>query len=321
MQNRKTADQVRAPQRPGHTPTRYGWAPADPLRRPVLFVNPRSGGGKAVRAAVAERAQERGIEVVVLGPDANLEALVAEAVAGGVDALGVAGGDGSLAVVAAAAHAHGLAFVCIPAGTRNHFALDLGVDRHDLVGALDAFTDGVERHIDIAQVDGRVFLNNVSLGIYGDAVQRSDYRDAKVRTLLETTQAVLGPSRAASELRLVDDTGREHQRPAVVLVSNNPYALDRPLVTDSRPTLTGGRLGLLVLDPPHDPRRRPGRAWNATSVENTAPKPLHAGVDGEAVELRPPLKIAIRPGALRVRISSRHPGVSPSGRLMRREGA
>lgn len=142
MQSRKTVGPIRAPQRPRHTPTRDGWAPADPLRRPVLFVNPRSGGGKAVRAALAERAQERGIEVVVLGPDANLEALVAEAVAGGADALGVAGGDGSLALVAAAAHAHELAFVCIPAGTRNHFALDLGVDRHDLVGALDAFTDG-----------------------------------------------------------------------------------------------------------------------------------------------------------------------------------
>ena len=320
MPNQKTTT-VRAPQRPRRRPTRDGWAPADPPRRPVLFVNPRSGGGKAVRAALAERAQQRGIEVVVLGPDANLEALVAGAVARGADALGVAGGDGSLAVVAAAAQAHGLAFVCIPAGTRNHFALDLGVDRHDLVGALDAFTDGVERRIDIAHVDGRVFLNNVSLGIYGDAVQRSEYRDAKVRTLLETAQAVLGPSHAVSELLLVDDTGREHHRPAVVLVSNNPYAVDRPLATGSRPTLTGGRLGILVLDPPDDPRRRPGRAWTATSVEITAPTPVHAGVDGEAMDLRTPLGIAIQPGALRVRISSRHPGVSPSGRLMRRQGA
>src|SRR5919106_1887771 len=96
MPSRKTAGGARAPQRPRHTPTRYGWAPVDPPRRPVLFVNPRSGGGKAVRAALAERAQERGIEVVVLGPDANLEALVAEAVAGGAGAPGVAGGGGAL---------------------------------------------------------------------------------------------------------------------------------------------------------------------------------------------------------------------------------
>jgi AcrR family transcriptional regulator len=97
--------------------------------------------------------------------------LAREATAGGADALGMAGGDGSLAVVAAVAAAHGIPFVCVPAGTRNHFALDVGVDRHDVIGALDAFTDGVERQIDIAEVNGRAFLNNASLGIYGDAVR------------------------------------------------------------------------------------------------------------------------------------------------------
>jgi diacylglycerol kinase family enzyme len=220
-------------------------------------------------------------------------------------------------VVVAAAQAHELPFVCIPAGTRNHFALDLGVDRHDLVGALDAFTDGVERRIDLAQVNGRFFLNNVSLGLYGDAVRRASYRDAKVRTLLGTAHAVIGPSRTPPELHLVDDVGQQHTHPAVVLISNNPYALDRPVVTGTRPTLDSGRLGIIVLDPPRDPRRGPGRAWSATSIEVEAPEPIHAGIDGEAVDLPPPLKFAIRPAALRVRISSRHPGVSPSGRLMR----
>ena len=296
--------------------SRHGWAPADPLRHPVLFVNPQSGGGKAARAAVAERAQERDIEVMLLSPGQNLAALVDEAVTRGADALGMAGGDGSLAVVATAAQEHDLPFVCIPAGTRNHFALDLGVDRHDLVGALDAFTDAVERRIDVAQVNGRVFLNNVSLGIYGDAVQRPSYRDAKVRTLLQTAQAVLGPSREAPELRLVDDLGREHNHPAVVLISNNPYALEQPLVTGTRPTLNSGHLGIVVLDPPHDPRRAPGRAWSATSLEINAPEQIHAGVDGEAVDLSPPLKFAIQPAALQVRIASRHPGMSPSGRAM-----
>ena len=143
--------------------SRAGWRSSDP-QRPVLFVNPRSGGGKAARAAVAERARERGIETVIFAPGQSLEALVREAVANGADALGVAGGDGSMAVVAAAAAAHGLPFVCVPAGTRNHFALDLGLDPHDVLGALDAFTDGIERLIDVADVNGRVFLNNVSLG-------------------------------------------------------------------------------------------------------------------------------------------------------------
>jgi diacylglycerol kinase family enzyme len=123
-----------------------------------------------------------------------MAALAQAAVASGADALGIAGGDGSLAIVPAAAAGYGLPFVCVPAGTRNHFALDVGVDRHDVVGALDAFTDGIESRVDVAEVNGRLFLNNVSLGIYGDAVRTPGYRDAKARTLLQTARTVLGPS-------------------------------------------------------------------------------------------------------------------------------
>jgi len=217
--------------------------------------------------------------------------------------------------VAAVAAAHGIPFVCVPAGTRNHFALDVGVDRHDLTGALDAFTGGVERQIDTAKVNGRMFLNNVSLGIYGDAVRSPAYRDAKVRTLLETAAEVIGPSAEAPALRLADDLGHEHRHPAIVLVSNNPYALDRPLAQGTRPALDGGRLGVIVLDAPGDIPRPLGRAWTAARLEVSAPAPVHAGVDGEAVDLDPPLRFAIRPASLRVRISSRHPGASPSGRL------
>jgi diacylglycerol kinase family enzyme len=237
-------------------------------------------------------------------------------VANGADALGMAGGDGSLAVVAAAAAAHGIPFVCVPAGTRNHFALDVGVNRHDLPGALDAFTSGVERLIDMAEVNGRLFLNNVSLGIYGDAVRHPGYRDAKVRTLLETAQEVLGPSAQAPGLRLLDDAGREHRHLAVVLVSNNPYAVDRPLVRGTRPALDTGQLGILVIDAPGERPHPLGRAWSSSSAEVEAPAPVHAGIDGEAVDLNPPLRFAIRPATLRVRISSRHPGASPSARFL-----
>jgi diacylglycerol kinase family enzyme len=298
-----------SPERP-----RPGWEPADPPRRPVLFVNPRSGGGSATRANLVELARERGIETVVLAPGQSLATLVGAAVAGGADALGMAGGDGSLSVVAAAAAAQGMPFICVPAGTRNHFALDLGVDRHDVRGALDAFTDGAERRIDVAEVNGRVYLNNVSLGIYGEAVRRTAYRDAKLRTLAETAERVLGPSRQVPALRLVDDTGREHTHLAVVLVSNNPYALDPPF-GGTRPTLGSGQLGILVLDTPDDEPRRPGRAWRAPHLEVSAAAPVHAGIDGEPVTLSSPLRFAIRPAVLRVRISTRHPGASPSARF------
>ena len=300
----------------GHSRALRGaWQRVDPPRRPVLLINPRSGDGKAARANLADRARERGVEPIVLGAGDDLGAAISGAVRSGADALGMAGGDGSLAPVAAAAAEHDLAFVCLPAGTRNHFALDVGIARHDLVGALDAFTDGVERSIDVAEVNGLVFLNNVSLGIYGDAVHRPAYRDAKLRTLAKTAASVLGPSAAVPELQLVDDVGRGHPHPAVVLVSNNPYALSRPLGTGTRPRLDSGRLGIVVLDAPQPGADPPARAWTATRLEVKAAAPVHAGVDGEAVDLPASLEFVIRPGALRVRISIHHPGVSPSGWL------
>jgi diacylglycerol kinase family enzyme len=292
--------------------SRYGWRPMDPPHRPVLLINPRSGDGAAERAGLAGKAADKGIEVIVLTPGDSLAELAGAAVTSGADALGMAGGDGSLAVVAAVAVAQRLPFVCVPAGTRNHFALDLGVSRRDLTGALDAFTDGVERWIDVAEVNGRMFLNNVSLGIYGEAVRKAAYRDAKVRTLAETAGQVLGPSGQAPALRVVDDAGGEHRHPAVVLVSNNPYALESPLARGTRPALDTGQLGIVVLDVPDESPHPPAHAWSTPLLQVDAPVPVHAGIDGEPVELSPPLRFTSRPAALRVRISSRHPGASPS---------
>jgi Diacylglycerol kinase catalytic domain len=282
------------------------WRAADPPRRPLLFVNPRSGGGKAARADLAARADALGVTAVELRPGDDLARLADEALVAGADALGMAGGDGSLAIVAAAAIAHDLPFVCVPAGTRNHFALDVGVARRDLAGSLLAFTDGVERIVDVGEVDGRVFLNNVSLGVYGDAVQRPGYRDAKTRTLIETAHDVLGPSGAAPPVRVVDDRGREHLGPAVLLVSNNPYALEPPLPRGTRPRLDGGRLGIAVVDAPNGARPGAGYAWTARTLDLQAAGPLHAGVDGEAVTLRGAVHLASRPAALRVRVARRH---------------
>ncbi len=161
-------------------------ADARPPEHPVLFFNPKSGGGKAERFNLAEEARARGIAPIELTLGTDLEQLVRGAVADGADGLAMAGGDGSQAIVAAIAAELDLPYGCIPAGTRNHFALDLGVDRDDVVGALDSFVDGGERRVDLAEVNGRVFVNNVSLGLYAEAVQRKGYRDAKLKTILDT---------------------------------------------------------------------------------------------------------------------------------------
>jgi diacylglycerol kinase family enzyme len=225
-------------------------APARPPEQPVLFFNPLSGGGKAGRLNLAAAARSRGIEPIEFHPGEDLAELVRGAVARGADGLAMAGGDGSQAVVAAVAAEFGLPYACIPAGTRNHFALDLGVDRDDAVGALDAFVDGGERRVDLAEVNGRVFVNNVSLGVYADAVQRAEYRDAKLRTLLETAPDRLAPAADRPDLRWSGPDRLPEGSPVALLVSNDPYRLGRLIGSGTRPRLDEGVLGVALLTLP-----------------------------------------------------------------------
>jgi len=283
----------------------------------VLFYNPRSGEGKAERLSLAAEAEARGIEPVELTPGDDLAALVRDAVARGADALAMAGGDGSQAPVAAVASERSLPYACVPAGTRNHFALDLGVDRDDVVGALDAFVDGVERVVDLADVNGRVFVNNVSIGIYGEAVQRPGYRNAKLRTLLEAIPRAVGPPDAEEELRWTEPHGRQREGRPTLLVSNDPYRLGEHVGSPGRAAVDEGVLGILVLGEPHPqfPLLRPRRAWRewtAPSFTVESGTLVAAGIDGEAARLEPPLQFRTRPGALKVRIARRHPGASAS---------
>jgi diacylglycerol kinase family enzyme len=293
------------------------WPAAAPPRRPVLFYNPKSGGGKAERFNVAGEARARGIEPIELHLGDDLAVIVREAIAGGADAVGMAGGDGSQAIVAAIAAEHRLPYVCVPAGTRNHFALDLGVDRNDVVGALDAFTKGGERIVDLAEVNGRVFVNNVSLGVYAEAVQNAAYRDAKLRTLAETVPTVLGPAGGGFALSWVGSDDRRHQTSAVVLVSNDRYRLNRALGSGTRPRLDEGQLGIAVIGS-HDAGEKAShhvQEWTAPSFEIESDRVVAAGIDGEAVQLEPPLCFRAHPAALRVRIAPQHPGASPSANV------
>ena len=291
--------------------------PAPRPAHPVVIWNPRSGGGKALAADLAAAARARGIEPIELTPGDDLERLVHDAVERGADALAAAGGDGTQALVAAIAAERGLPFACIPAGTRNHFALDLGVDRDDVVGALDALVDGGERRVDLAEVNGRTFVNNVSLGLYAEAVQREGYREAKLRTILDTAPDVLGAAAdAAPALGWTGPDGERRDSAAVILVSNNAYRLGRAVGSGTRPRVDAGVLGVAVMEGAGEGGRRPAlRQWTAREFVVDAPGPVPAGVDGEALTMDPPLRFTIRPGVLRLRLAPHHPGASPSAAL------
>jgi diacylglycerol kinase family enzyme len=295
-------------------------SPAPSPAAPVMFWNPKSGDGKALTAGLAGEAQARGIKPIELRRDDDLEQLVLAEIDAGADALAAAGGDGTQAIVAAIAAEHDLPFACIPAGTRNHFALDLGVDRDDLVGSLDAFTNGGEKRVDLGEVNGRVFVNNVSLGLYAEAVQHEGYRGAKLRTLLDMAPEVAGPEGRGLELEWAGDGDQSSDDAVAILISNNRYRVGRLLSSGTRPSIEDGLLGVTVFETATPGAadgllRRPWREWTTPEIELNAAGPVAAGIDGEATMLDAPIRFRIRPLALRVRIANQHPGVSPSAAL------
>ncbi|MFI9786041.1 diacylglycerol/lipid kinase family protein [Kitasatospora sp. NPDC051984] len=284
-------------------------------------MNPESGGGKVREFRLADRARELGAEVVLLDPSAGPEqdvALLAErAVADGADLLGVAGGDGTQALVAQVAARHGLPFLVVAAGTRNHFALDLGLDRDDPASGLDALTDGVELRVDLGEVAGRAFVNNVSFGTYAEVVRNPEYRDAKASTILAMLPDLL-VGYAGTELR-AEVGGEVLERPQAVLVSNNPYDAGDLLDPGRRSRLDLGRLGVLGVrvDGAAQAAELALRGTNAEAVRTLVGREvlvtaeaarIPVAVDGEALELDVPVRCVIRPGALRVRVPRRRPG-------------
>jgi len=282
-----------------------------PPAHPVLIVNPKSGGGKATRFDLVGHCRARGIEPVLFEQGGDLTALATAAVQRGCDMLGMAGGDGSQAAVAAVAVVHNLPFVCVPAGTRNHFAFDIGVDRRDVVGALDAYAEGEERRIDVARVNGRVFLNNVAMGLYGAIVESRDYRDHKVRTAVAKVAELVGPHAEPFDLRFVDAHGRCHDDADLILVSNNRYTPEPRPRRGTRGGLDGGVLGVIAVTgpPPHGLRE-----WTTATFRVDSATTVALGVDGEAAPMQPPLVFESLPLALRIRTPNRSAAASRQGR-------
>jgi len=256
-----------------------------------LIVNPRSGTESPTPDELRDAARRRGVDVHFLEEGDDLAEVARNADA---DVLGMAGGDGSLAAVAGVALERDVPFVCIPYGTRNHYARDIGLDRDDPLGALEAF-DGVERRVDVGWVDDRLFLNNVSMGLYALLVHRRE-RHRRRRAVLARLRALLLVAREhRGKDQFVIDGDVVAAR--VVLVACNAYTLDLFSI-GKRERIDEGLLHVYV---PKGFRRM---AWADRSCTNltieTARPSLRAAIDGEPARLGSPIEFRIEPGALRV---------------------
>jgi len=293
-------------------------------RSPVLIFNEQSGGGKVGEFDIASRAKALGVSVIALEEGSDLTALARTAVADGADCLGMAGGDGSLALVAAVAVEAGLPFVCIPAGTRNHFARDLGLDVTDPGSVLEAFVKGRRRRVDFGTVGDRLFVNNVSLGAYASITQSPDYRESKLGTTLALLPEIIGPEAAPADLAFRTPDGEAVDGATVLLVSNNSYALGIGADAASRPSICDGLLGVLAVraQTPTEALAAVAQAGlglaNAGSsllafdvpdfeVRSAGPT-IDAAIDGEALTLDTPLRFRIHPRGLTMLLprSARH---------------
>src|SRR5271166_1028754 len=303
----------------GRQDTAMPAVPAARPRRPFLIMNPRSGGGKVTRFGLNEKAETLGAEVALLeGPQiVDVAALARKAVADGADLLGVAGGDGTQALVAGIAAEHGLPFVVISAGTRNHFALDLGLDRDDPATCLDALTDGEELRVDLGIIAERTFVNNASFGAYAEVVRSPAYRDDKRGTTLQMMPDLLQGHRGA---RLSAQAGHTRiEDPQALLISNDPYEMSDVAGLGRRARLDTGTLGVVAIRV--DSARqaiellRRGHGQGLTmlttgeaTVNADAPQ-IPVGIDGETVMLPTPVRCTIQPRALRVVVPRQRPGV------------
>ncbi len=294
---------------------------APPPARAYLIMNPKSGGGKVGKFDLVRRARELGAEVFLMsGPGpVDVAEVARQAVDQGADLLGVAGGDGTQALAAGVAAAHDLPFMVITAGTRNHFALDLGLDRQNPAACLAALTDGVELRVDLGTIGSQVFVNNASFGAYAEVVETPAYRGDKVGTTLNLLPDLLQGHRGARLEARAD--GVVITGPQALLVANNPYGTGDIAGLSRRFRLDGGLLGVVGVTV-GSARQAVGllrgtrgdglRVLTAKEIEVTADAPrIPVGIDGEAVLMPTPVRCAIRPGALRVWVPRDRPGAVP----------
>lgn len=292
-----------------------------PATRGTLFFNPSSGVKlpQAELSAIETTATELGLEVIHVTRDLDIPATIRRRISENKRLFVAAGGDGTVnCVVQAVAHSDA-AFAVIPLGTFNHFARDIGIPL-DWREALDIAVNGAQKQVDVARINARYFVNNISLGLYPEMVARREERGRNYPRWKARLYAFYMTLRKYPHvsLTLESEHHQEVVRTHMLLISNNTYDLSGVGIEAPRTTLEEGRLSVYWL--PHMPRlalmkfiahyfagrvhTAPGfRSFRTLQLKIRSPKKqLHVGVDGEVLTFTTPLVITIAPQSLLVKV-------------------
>ena len=280
------------------------------------------GGNESRRATLAAAFSQHGITAdIEFLPGAELRAgterALRQATEGRLDAVVVSGGDGTIRSVASVLVDTGVPLGIIPSGTFNHFAKDLKIPL-SVEGAVSVIASGQSLSIDVGDVNGQIFINNSSIGVYPYLViNRERRRKSGLPKLIAMAWAVLRAFRyfPVRRLSIRAEDWAETVRSPCVFVGNNDYSLTG-LAAGTREKLDGGRLSLLVAKRQNMAglfllagraimgilnRNRDLRVVTLASVEiSSHRKKLLVAFDGEVEAMQSPLYYKIRPGALRV---------------------
>ena len=287
----------------------------------VVITNKGAGpGGDSNRTeSIREAFTALHVDVDVVEVDGiELTQAALNAVAAGAQVVVAAGGDGTVSAVAAAVVGSATAMGVLPMGTLNHFAKDAGIPL-DLAEAGALIVSGTPRAIDVASVNGRVFINNSSIGLYPLMVrdrdkQRSKLKRSKWWAMILASAAIFKRFPTLTVRITIDEKTLHCQSPAV-FVGNNIYELDM-LTLGKRYVLDGGVLSVFVV--------RTRSRWRTLSLllnmmlwrleandlfEVTHTKELwmetketqiDVSLDGEVVRMRSPLHYKIMGHSLNV---------------------
>jgi len=304
-------------------------AKSDPRRRVIAVVNPAGGTASALagrlKADLEKAFAEAGIAADVVIPSGSIEAAIKDAVAriasGEADVLAVGGGDGTLRTAAATLAGTKFPLAILPLGTRNHFARDLGVPL-DLAQAIRLIVDGEAQPVDVGEVNGEVFINNSSIGIYPFLVADRERRQANgMRKPAAMLLALLRGLVRFPRRRLRINAGAEvvERRTPCLFVGNNAY--DMNFLSLGRKQVDSGRLFVYVARARSAlafiwfalraglgaaQRRRDFDLMEVESFRIRArTSRLPVALDGEALMLSTPLEYRSRPGALTVLVPRR----------------